>query len=160
MGGHLVRIAAESPDHKLIITGQVSIPYAQLYHSQRNSYGIPEIFLHGIMHMTVYTFKDTVYQSVHPGYPSIHGYSEYDQLNCALPIDPTQPSYSMEGKPLKIFKYVDSQKPEIFIPPTAVDQCLDLILKLQYPEQEKIKKGLILPTSAPKIQAQIFSLTV
>lgn len=55
---------------------------------------------------------------------------------------------------------LEEAKQEIYIPQKSVDELLNEILKIQYPEQQKIKKGLILPEAKPIIQAKIFSLAV
>lgn len=58
---------------------------------------------------------------------------------------------------LKCFSYKD-EGPSIYIPPSSENELLDMLLKVQYPNQQEIKKKLVLPETKPIIRAQIFSL--
>lgn len=58
---------------------------------------------------------------------------------------------------LKVFQYKEDG-PSIYIPPNSEDQLLDMLLKVQYPNQQEIKKKLVLPETKPIIKAQVFSL--
>lgn len=67
-------------------------------------------------------------------------------------------------KDFKFFKQIEedpwAKENSIYVPKKNVDELFNEILKIQFPQQQEIKKGLIMPGTAPVIQAQIFSLDV
>lgn len=148
-----VWIGATSPDSSLMLAGQVMVPYGT-FHGARftgQNYGEPVLshLTRGGLKMGVYKAKD-VYKT----------YSEFDisSFNSMRPINPyATTSGGGDFSKLKCFSYKD-EGPSIYIPPSSESELLDMLLKVQYPNQQEIKKKLVLPETKPIIKAQIFSL--
>lgn len=156
---HRIRIACRSPDDRMIITGVVSVPLQSFTYEYGNQ---------GFMEGTVldHYFRRGMEMQVYNATDRIHTYQlstpEFNSLNALAPIDIYKAtainSRDLHIGRLKCFEYMEDKTNDIFIPPTAVDECLNMILKLQYPQQKEIKKGLIIPGTQPLIQAKVFSL--
>jgi hypothetical protein len=93
-------------------------------------------------------------------------YVHQDEVNswkALSPVDMTASTMATERqlvmRDFKCFKPLDGDtQKEIYIPEKNVDDLFNEILKLQYPQQQEIKKGLILPEAKPIIQAKILTL--
>lgn len=165
-----IRVAVKSPDRKLVITGSVEIPCQDLHAAQAQLMGhyINSAPMHGMdkfplvqrgfnqIQMEVYTAQDRFVQVNRPF---------MDDMDDLRPITASFDPYRMptgvrdlvDPRALKIFEYVDTTN-AIYIPPHNEDELLNMILKIQYPNQQEIKKRLVLPESKPIIKAQIFTL--
>lgn len=149
---HSYRIAAKSPDNKLVISGQLNIPAEVFF---KGGFGMTEILYHQGFEMQTYRATDQVY------YHQM-SYKEVDSWNSLAPFDgfaqiPMVPELKSFAD-FKLFNFNSTAPNEIYIPSNSVDECLDRILQLQYPKQQEIKKGLILPDAKPIVQAKIYSL--
>jgi hypothetical protein len=110
---------------------------------------LSELLYHKGIDMTGYKEGDRVIVSV-------WGSQMWNELDAMLPCDGFANVHHGErtiGK-LKLFNYTESPK-EIYLPPSSVDECLNRILQLQYPEQKLIKSAEV---KKPIIQAKIYSL--
>lgn len=89
--------------------------------------------------------------------------SEINSWSGLSAVDISQQTFASERQiAMRDFKFLapvkgDTQN-EIYIPENSVDALFNEILKIQYPQQQEIKKGLIMPEAKPLIQAKIFSL--
>jgi len=145
----LIALAATSPDGVVMLRGSVKLPYYEAFQSQHLGMGALGYVSRSGIEMQQYVIKDRVHVM-----PS----TDFKELQSLQPIDITQETYaSREFKDLKCFQYKE-EGPSIYIPPTSVDECLNTILRLQYPEQEKIKKSLIMPEQKTLLKAQVYSL--
>ena len=143
-------IGATSPDRTLIVHGRLAVPYGHLMGSF-SEYGSPILnhLASGGIQMSHYTATDRYIQL-----PSV----DFTSLSAMAPIDiySTTRSTGFFGD-LKCFKYRD-ESPSIYIHPHSENELLDMLLKIQYPNQQEIKKKLILPDAKPIIKAQVFTL--
>lgn len=149
----LVSIGAKSPDNKMIIQGRIAIPMSMLHGAFGSGQGQGEPILNFLSRagvpMQQYTSTDKFVQ-IDP--------FDLDGFNRMRPINPYgSTSTSRAFSDLKCFEYLD-EGPSIYIPPSSENELLDMLLKVQYPNQQEIKKRLILPETKPIIKAQIFSL--
>lgn len=156
---HEVRIGAKCPDNQILITGRFSIGRHQIHQrsmaERYTGYGdtILEQIFHSGFPMQVFKSQDRIYEYT-------AGHPDFTTLHMLAPIDVYEQTATSMGSlrpysQLRCFKYVESEPTkEIYIPSNSVDECLDRILQLQYPQQ----KGLVLPEKQPIIQAKIFSL--
>lgn len=146
---HQVRLGATSPDTSICVMGNMMLKMQELM--ERHPYGL---FHQRPFMMNHYTVKDIV---------RTLPFQEVRSISAMQPIDingvTTVSSQSLYMKDFKIFAPAsdDTQK-EIYIPEKNVDELFNQILKIQYPEQKEIKKGIIMPEKKPLIQAKIFTL--
>lgn len=151
-----VRLAVTSPDKYAVIAG---VFYIRPCVDDRRHYGVMDFneFHNGRpVEMQHYTAKDA-FRTIH-----------MDEMNSWLglkPVDIMDPTFTkthdMRMRDFKFFKELEgSSQNEIYIPPNSVDALFNEILKIQYPEQQEIKKGLIMPSAKPLIKATIFTLAV
>lgn len=153
---HALRLGAQSHDTKVLISGTCFIHPQELLNPEYSSPfpgGLSMLFERGLS-MQVYTFKDT-YATLPE--VDLRSLNSLKPINIYEPVDISLRNYR-HGQ-LRCFQYVDEPAGrELFIPPTSVDECLNMILKIQHPEQQALKKSLLLPEKKPIIQAKIFSL--
>lgn len=152
---HVIRLAATSPDNYVVISGvgrihpqELMEPYGGLYGGQR------EIWSRRGFDMQQYNAKDVFRYVPH---------EDVKSWQALTPVDMTMESIINERqiymRDFRCFQPIpDGAKNEIYIPEENVDELLNKILRLQYPEQQEIKKGIIMPDRKPIIQAKIFSL--
>lgn len=155
-GGHQIRIGAKSPDDKMIITGRVVFNYGDLYNQnyQYNNGPLLDSLFRSGMRMQVYTSKDTYTTTIDD--PFIKGMNSLRRIN--IHKETSVDLQTIHMKDLKCFEYCADDTREIFMPPDTVNECLDKILQVQYPQQHEMKKGIIIPDKRPIIQAKIFTL--
>lgn len=159
--GTVLRIGAKSPDGVVMISGCVLFrdEYAfgqdRMYTSPRFS-GLPPIdalFREGGMRMNQYSAKDRF---------AVMKPMDFTSMNAMKPFDPYASTEfcprTDDYRALELFKSKPEIANEIYIPSNSVTECLNRILQLQYPEQQKIKENLIMPGAKPIIQAKILSL--
>ncbi len=151
---HVIHLAATSPDNYMVISGR---HYVRREEIMNYSYsGISRMIGERGIEMQQYNSKD------------VFRYTDADTVKSWMALSPTDMTMPTEASERQIymrdFKVFapssDGAKNEIFIPEENVDELLNKILKLQYPEQQEMKKGLIMPERKPIIQAKIFSLAV
>ncbi len=154
---HEVQLIVTSPDKYVVMTGYLRFDPQEIY--ARNSYHYGDFKSYDHIELQQFTansvFRTESVQNIH-------------RWEMATPIDIRAETFMHERdwrmRDFKFFKQLDEpvQEPqkEIYIPNESVDDLFNKILQIQYPEQQEIKKKLILPESKPIIQAKIFSLAV
>lgn len=163
-GSHVIRLGAQSPDGKILISGDLHIPYGQILGARdptvqqsfmlhNSPFDVTEIARYGL-DMATYTMRDSF--SIMPG-------EELSRFNGMIPVMPEMTPFEVSTQQrdlqkIKLFEQRSGIK-EIIIPAKSVDECLDRILQLQYPQQKEMKKGLVLPEKQPIIQAKLFTLS-
>ena len=146
-----LHIGAKSPDSTLVIHGHLDIPYRLMY----DVYGTDRMPILNYaaragVQMRHYTAKDRYIEL-----PSL----QVKLFNIMAPVDIyAETRVTGNFKDLKCFQYRD-ESPSIYIPPKSDTELMDMILKIQYPNQAEIKKKLVLPDTKPIIKAQIFTLS-
>lgn len=139
----LIRLILKDPHEALIISGEFEIELGMVGRGQIQTHDFYEMVCQRGIDMKCYRGTDRVYT-----YPVVK--ASFDE---AFPCDgfigmPEECDF----KDLKFFKYTEHPK-EILIPLQSVDECLNRILQLQYPEQKVLasKQQLIKPTAECKI---------
>lgn len=146
---HAIRLAVNSPDNNLIISGVFRMNREEMmgqYNYNR--------------------FSDRPFEMQQYHSPrDVFRYADRDEVNswsAMQAVDVTMPSVATDRqiamRDFKFFQAAQGQTNDIYIPEANVDELLNKILMIQYPEQQEIKKGLIMPEAKPIIQAKIFSL--
>lgn len=153
---HVVHLAATCPNKNVIIAGRIYIRPEELllvdrvipYHSsQDRSWNSRHI------DMQQFSCKD-VFRSV--GMDEIRSWEGMKAIDVLRHSEANIRQVQMGD--FKFFKELEDQQNEIYIPQKNVDELFNEILKIQYPQQQEIKKGLIMPEAKPLIQAKIYSL--
>lgn len=149
---HAIRLAVTSPDTAMAISGVLRIPAMELMNTSGAMWR-ERVLYHGF-DMQQYNAKDVFRVS----YPE-----EISSWRGLSPVDITQPTMATDRqitmREFKVFSPSEQNtENEIYIPEESIDEMFNKILKLQYPQQQEIKKGLIMPEKKPIIQAKIFSL--
>jgi hypothetical protein len=151
MDCYAVRLAVTSPDNHMVISGVTRVLQEQLLEYGFNHQ--KEIWHHRGLDMQQYNAKDVF---------RVTSMAEIQSWKALSPVDITMPTMinqqNIYMRDFKIFQPAENQTQEIYIPQDSVDEMFNRILKLQYPQQQEIKKGLIMPEAQPIIQAKIFSL--
>lgn len=164
---HEVHIAARSPDSLLLIYGVHKVPMRELIARACNDH---QRFLS--QYMGYFLFDHGVEMKQYRAQDQIRIYEfakcTIDAFNSMRPIDPFASTdwdmRTLSFKDMKVFSYNTSAPNEIYIPSKSVDECLDRILQLQFPEQQDIKKKLATVSdrdaeiARPVVQAKIYSL--
>lgn len=149
--GHRLRLGLLSPEKRFVVTGNIHIPYQELFQGQVDWMSI--MHRYGFQDMGMIHQRDMIKTFPH---------AEISRINSMKSFNPYEPvvarSEDLYRGTFKFFNYVEGNNKEIIIPPANVEECLNQILKLQYPEQMNIKKKLLLPETKPIIQAKIFTL--
>lgn len=153
-----IRLAVTSPDDHVVISGSLYIDVHRMIYASGadwvdNSY---PMFDRGYIEMQQFTAKE-VFRTIE--YPELRSWQAPEPIDItqATTIRNLERSYRM--KDFKFFQTLDMEpKNEIYIPEKSVDDLFNEILKIQYPQQQEIKKGLIMPGKQPIIQAKIYSL--
>lgn len=150
---YVLCIGAQSPDKRIIIKGNVFIDMGMFHGAYGSGMNHGEPMLNylsrGGIECQEYQCSDK--------YATISEF-DFSMLSGMKPINPyAMTTASKNYKELKCFEYKD-ESPSIYIPPQNENELLDMILKIQYPNQQEIKKRLILPEVKPIIKARIFTL--
>lgn len=148
---HKIRLAVTSPDQYVIISGYIRISMHELI---PNNYYNYNRWVDRPVEMQQFTAKDVF---------RVTDRFEIDSWSNLSEVDITRPTMARERDiAMRDFKFLSpatgTQVNEIYIPEKNVDDLFNEILKIQYPQQQEIKKGLIMPEAKPIIQAKIFSL--
>lgn len=151
---HAIRLAVTSPDTAMVISGVARIRQQELMEPYGRRFGSQiDIWHQRGFDMQQYNAKD-VFRVAHQ--------EDIQSWKALSPIDITRPSVcdyrNIAMREFKVFQPIEQMTQEIYIPEDSVDEMFNKILKLQYPQQQEIKKGLIMPAAKPIIQAKIFSL--
>lgn len=151
---HRVYLAVTSPDNEITIAGNFYVDLQRLNYAIETGWGA-HVF-NGCIDMKQYNCKD-VFRTI--------GMDELNQWQGLRAIDIREPTVLMQRdfrlRDFKFFKQLEGHQEtqnEIYIPNESVDDLFNKILQIQYPQQQEIKKGLIMPESKPIIQAKIYSL--
>lgn len=145
-----LEIALTCPEDKLMIHGKLKINPRDLY--ARGSQVEMQKLLYQIgvdMHMYRPTDRFMTYEKPKVFWDDLNSLSESDGF-ASIPLE----EHRLHD--LKIFQNTDKPK-EIYLPPSSVDECLNQILRLQYPQQQEIKakeKEIIRPV----MQARVYAL--
>lgn len=147
-------LAVKSPDNKVAISGRLWLERRILYEAMHGNYrDLTDILFHRGFDMQMYTAEDTV-----RAMPQI----DLASFNAVQPIDVYAPldidMRTFRFRDFKLFQYDESAPKEIYVPQQSVSEMFDRILQLQFPEQQDIKKRLILPDAKPVLQAKILTL--
>lgn len=150
---HAIRLAVTSPDNYMVISGVARIRAQELMEPY-GGFGQRERWQHHGFDMQQYNAKD-VFRYAHA--------DEVKSWMALTPTDMTIPTMATERqiymRDFKCFAAVpEGNQNEIYIPEESVDDMFNKILQLQYPQQQEIKRGLIMPERKPIIQAKIFTL--
>lgn len=144
---HSIRLIIKAPDDKLLIMGEKILHPHEIF--DRNKLTMMEVLCHGGIEMQAYRASDRIFTYEQPKVA-------WESMDAALPCDGfVHFSEERDLKDLKLFNYTEKPK-EIYIPLNSVDDCLNRILQLQYPEQELIKPKLALVK--PAVQVKIYSI--
>lgn len=143
-----IRLTCTSPDKALAISGCFMLPFRGRYDEDP----LKNLFDYG-MQMQQYTAKDRVVQMPQM---DVLSFTAAREIDLSEPIIVKERDFRFGS--FEFFKYAQEETKEIYIPPQSVSECLDRILQLQYPEQQEIKKGLIMPEAKPLVQARILTL--
>lgn len=160
---HRVRLAVTSPDGYVIIAGNLIIRRSDLLlgHPHHRDHMIDSLqYAYGSMfdrrpiEMQQFTSRD------------VFRYTEredIDSWNNLTAVDVMSTTWANERQiymgDFKFLKQISgTPETQIFIPEATVDDLFNQILKIQYPQQQEIKKGLIMPEKKQILQAQVFSL--
>lgn len=152
---HAIRLAVTSPDNYMVISGVARLRMEELMEPfSGHGYGLRDRWHHHGFDMQQYNSKDVF---------RVADREEVQSWTALFPADMTAPTMidyrNIRMRDFKVFQPLpEGAKNEIFIPEENVDELLNKILRLQYPEQQEMKKSLILPERKPIIQAKIFSL--
>lgn len=146
---HAIRLAVTSPDNNLIISGVIRMGREEFMGPYNwNRFGERPVEM-----QQYYSPRD------------VFRYADREEINswsAMQAVDVTVPTHATERQiAMRDFKFLQpatNAKNEIYIPEASVDELLNQILKIQYPEQQEIKKGLIMPEAKPIVQAKIYSL--
>lgn len=161
-----LRIGLRDKANRLLISGVRFLDFREMhYHNRSGSHGM-SMGLPFIEHVFQQGFDMQVYHADERARVHSISHHEFESMSKLAAIDPYAP---VDLRPaemfkehrlgeLKIFKDAPTESKEIYIPYGNVDECLNRILELQFPEQEQIKKNLIMPEKKPLIQAKIFTL--
>lgn len=143
---HQIHLAVTSPDKQMCLSGTMRIPYQELF-NHFIDWGQP-------FEMRCYTSRDIVRTMPQA---ELNSWKKMSQIDIYAETSIRTDEFRFSE--LNIFKkHLDAPKQEIYIPEKNVDDLLNEILKIQYPEQQEIKKGLIMPERKPIVQAKILSL--
>lgn len=150
---HRIRLGLLSPEKTLMITSIFNISTQETLYSRTSS---AEIMRHmGVRNMSIIHERDVHRVMPEPEFVSINNMKKIDPYGTV-----TVKQEDMYTGRYRFFNYVSDNPKEIIIPPSSVEECLNHILRLQYPDQVELKKGLILPDRKPIIQAKILSMAV
>lgn len=155
---HVVHLAATSPDKQVVIAGRMGIHREEFnyMHPYKNSWvgSLERRFLN----MQQFTARDVFRVIDQRELNSWHGMKPID-IKTATAIAAKEVHYKFGN--FKFFQQINTEpQNDIYIPSSSVDSLFNEILKIQYPQQQEIKKGLIMPEAKPIIKAQIYSLAV
>lgn len=143
----IARLALTDPDKRIMIYGEFRINQ-RLLHGSPNS--LVDVLCHAGIDMQMFKATDRmmIYEK-----PKL----AWDAMDAMLPTDGfvSLPYEEHDVRELKLFKYSEPAR-EIYIPQMSVDDCLNKILRIQYPDREKPK--LVEAQARPVIQAKIYSL--
>jgi hypothetical protein len=142
-----IRLALKHPENDIMISGRAEIGMEHLYHGPQ---GLVELLYHGGVEMQEYRGGSVC------RYYEIKA-EDWRALSSMRPCDGFARVLSYETKrfdELELFKYTETSK-EIIIPYQSVDECLNRILQLQFPERKKFEPGEV---QKPVIQAKIYTL--
>jgi hypothetical protein len=152
-----IRLAATDPDNNLVIAGVLRLP-SPLHLERGHGYGgmfEDRLFGHGFDLHQYHTAKNMVrYMDA----AEVASWKALTAVNMFEPTTATERQIVMRD--FKVFQPESAVEriKEIYVPSESVDECLDRILQLQYPQQQEIKMGLIMPEAKPIIQAKILTL--
>lgn len=157
----IIKLGATSPDKKLLIAGSLWINPHDIMPCSYSQF-LPCGFLEGQrpFEMQQYSANDVFYaNSVElTNMKGLMGLRKIDPYT-ATDIRAEELYRQMRIGELKIFKdAIEPEVREIFIPLDSVDECLNRALKLQFHDQQRMQKELLLPQQKPLIQAKVFSL--
>lgn len=153
---HIITLAATSPDGRFAIRGNKIYGIQELFYRDKpQNIGWERWPNEAPWQMELFSCKE-VFREITP--------MEFSSWESMKAVDIMEATYAKRHRRLdefKFFKQTGTQhEKQIFIPPDTVDDLLNKILAIQYPEQQKIKNGLFMPDAKPIIQAQVFSLAV
>jgi hypothetical protein len=149
MNCHAIRLAVTAPDKNLIISGVLRMSREEMVgHYNYNRFSDRPV------EMQQYHSPRDVFR--YADREEINSWSAMQAVDMTIPTTATDRQIAMRD--FKFLAPAANAKNEIYIPEANVDELLNQILKIQYPEQQQIKKGLIMPEAKPIIQAKIFSL--
>lgn len=142
-------LGIKSPENDLVVLGRTFLPRKLFY---TNS--VQEVLRQGVQ-MQQYTIRSTyVPTELNVGWVAADSMTENDGL-LYIPREPVVRDLSE----LKLFDNSQECR-EIIVPPSSVDECLNRILELQYPEQQLIKQASSGAKEKPIVSAKIYQLAV
>lgn len=147
-----IRLAVRDPDSRFVIIGELNINPGRFY--SRDFSLLEQICKIG---MEMQGFQSTdrcmLYEQPKVAWAAMDAMLPTDGF-ASVNIGQEQRDF----KELKLFKYKEDAK-ELIIPQASVDECLNTILRLQFPEQQRIKMSAETNTIIkPAIQAKIYAL--
>lgn len=146
----VVNLAVKDPGDNLMIAGEFAINPRVLFdksgteiHKMLYQVGIDMRQFRATDRMHIYSDTASTWAAMNAMEPC-DGFANIDCSGVVKDI-----------RELKLFSYKENAK-EIYLPPNSVDECLNQILKLQYPERQIVKPGEAVVK--PVIQAKIYQL--
>lgn len=150
-----IRLAVTSPDQYVVLSGTYTVGLSEIRSLTATYLNEWQGILDRPFELQQFTARD-VFRTIDSD--ELKSWSRLEE------VDPTIETF-MRSKDfrMKDFKFLApaiGKNNDIYIPPENVDELLNKILAIQYPQQQEIKKGLIMPEKKPIIQAKIYSLAV
>lgn len=144
---HALRVAVKSPDNRLVISGVLQLPYELMrFGDESRLYDV--IAARGI-EMKMYQASDMIHSYEMP-LGDLASWRNLEPIDVFAPMDFSR----VTMRDLKLFKYEHCAPKEIFVPAESVDDCLNRILQLQYPDMKKFREDKVIPV----VQARVLTL--
>lgn len=151
-----LRVVAQSPLNDFMLMGELYLNMDTGRHLAK----LAESLCSRGVTMQIYRVFDCiqVYAESKSTWDSMQRLTEWDGF-ASVPVLPDSGAYRHQISELQIFK--QARGSDIYLPEASVDECLNQILKMQYPKA-KVLESLAAEkgkhVSRPSIKAQIFSL--
>lgn len=144
-------LAVRDPEAKIMIMGRLSVRGEELFGRDRG-YSLVERLARIGIDMQTYRATDRCYDQ--------RGWLQMDAMEPSDGFASINVGHEERDiRELKLFKTLENAQ-EIFVPYQSVDECLNRILTLQFPDREKFKqhRSDVTNVERPIIQAKIYSL--
>ncbi len=150
-----ISLALTDPDGRMMILGDFQISM-QLFYSMRAPDDLITMLCKTGIAMKCYKSTDRV-TTYNLGSFDWEGMEKLRPCDGFANIPTNIPNQIKQFSDLSIFNYTERAR-EIYIPYKSVDDCLNRILELQWPEQKDLLKNSSQEIDKPIIQAKIYAL--
>jgi hypothetical protein len=147
---HIIHLACTAPDNNLVVSGRLYIRRDEMmgerYHYDRWERPVE---------MQQYSATRDYFRVI--GSEEMGSWQRMQQVDLTERCIVNERTIAMRD--FKMFQPCkEATTNDIYIPPQSVDALFNEILKIQYPQQQEIKKGLILPQAKPIFKAKVYTL--